>query len=112
MAANGITSLLDAYVDESILQKYVDIADRGALLQRVVPALVLSADLAATPADAVAYVTDLAARFGDVTNLRFGTAKIFADGVIEFPAQTAALLEAYLDADGNPTDNLGDLYVE
>ena len=112
MAANGITSFLDAYVDESFLQKYVDISDRGALLQRVVPALVLSADLAATPADAVAYVTDLEARFGDVTNLRFGTAKIFADGVIEFPAQTAALLEPYLDADGNPTDNLGDLYVE
>jgi hypothetical protein len=112
MAANGITSFLDAYVDESLLQKYVDAAAGGVLFQRVVPALVLSADLAATPADAVAYVTDLAAQFGDVSNLRFGTAKIFADGVIEFPAQTAALLEPYLDPDGNPTDNLGDLYVE
>ena len=112
MAANGITSFLDAYVDESFLQKYVDAAATGVLVQRVVPALVLPADLAATPADAVAYVTDLAERFGDVTNLRFGTAKIFADGVIEFPAQTAALLEPYFDVDGNPTDNLGDLYVE
>jgi predicted amidohydrolase YtcJ len=87
-------------------------ADRGVLVQRVVPALVLAPELAATPAEAVAYVTDLATRFGDVTNLRFGTAKIFADGVIEFPAQTAALLAPYLDADGNPTDNLGDLYLE
>ncbi len=34
------------------------------------------------------------------------------DGVIEYPAQTAALLKPYTDADGNPTDNYGDLYYD
>ena len=30
--------------------------------------------------------------------------KVLADGVMEYPAQTAALLEPYLDARGKPTD--------
>ena len=34
------------------------------------------------------------------------------DGVIEFPAQTAALLEPYLSDDGTPTDQFGELYVD
>ena len=36
--------------------------------------------------------------------------KIFADGVIEYPSQTAALLEPYLDAEGRPTHNRGPSY--
>ena len=36
--------------------------------------------------------------------------KIFADGVIEYPSQTAALLEPYLDAQGRPTRNRGPSY--
>ncbi len=31
--------------------------------------------------------------------------------MIEYPAQTAALLEPYLDGNGVPTDNYGDLYL-
>jgi predicted amidohydrolase YtcJ len=34
------------------------------------------------------------------------------DGVIEYPAQTAALPEPYLVSNGNPTTNYGDLYVD
>ena len=36
--------------------------------------------------------------------------KIFADGVIEYPSQTAALLEPYLDGHGHPTSNRGPSY--
>ena len=54
---------------------------------------------------------NLRARFGDVPGLHLSTAKVFMDGVMEFPAQTAALLKPYLDSDGQPTDNYGDLYV-
>ena len=37
---------------------------------------------------------------------------MFLDGVMEYPAQTAAMLAPYLDEDGRPTDNRGDLYVK
>ena len=33
--------------------------------------------------------------------------KVFAEGVMEYPAQTAAMLSPYLDADGKPTKALG-----
>ena len=39
--------------------------------------------------------------------LRAGVVKVFADGVMEYPSQTAALLSLYLDADGKPTKTLG-----
>ena len=52
-----------------------------------------------------------ARRYAGLPALRLTTAKVFLDGVIEFPAQTAALLSPYLDADGRPTDDYGDLYV-
>jgi predicted amidohydrolase YtcJ len=42
--------------------------------------------------------------------LRADAVKIFADGVIEYPSQTAALLEPYLDAQGRPTHNRGPSY--
>jgi predicted amidohydrolase YtcJ len=42
--------------------------------------------------------------------LRGDAVKIFADGVIEYPTQTAALLEPYLDAAGHPTGNRGPSY--
>jgi hypothetical protein len=42
--------------------------------------------------------------------LRADAVKIFADGVIEYPSQTAALLEPYLDAHGKPTHNRGPSY--
>jgi predicted amidohydrolase YtcJ len=38
--------------------------------------------------------------------------KVFADGVMEYPAQIAALLSPYLDADGKPTVQKGELYFD
>jgi predicted amidohydrolase YtcJ len=54
------------------------------------------------------------AKKGDIDPdfLRSSLVKIFADGVIEYPAQTAALLSPYLDKDGKPTDKSGALYFE
>jgi hypothetical protein len=46
----------------------------------------------------------------DADFLRADAVKIFADGVIEYPSQTAALLEPYLDARGRPTANRGPSY--
>lgn len=112
MLANGITTFMDAVTDEATMEAYAALAAADALPQRVIPAITVGAELAATPDDAVAYAEDLKARYGDVPNLLFGTIKVFLDGVIEYPAQTAALVDPYLDADGNPTDNHGDLYVD
>nr|WP_308400810.1 amidohydrolase family protein [Streptomyces sp. AS02] len=36
---------------------------------------------------------------------------MFLDGVMEFPAQSAARLDPYLDAQGRPTDHRGPLHV-
>jgi predicted amidohydrolase YtcJ len=44
--------------------------------------------------------------------LHSGVVKVFADGVMEFPAQTAAMLSPYLDAEGNPTTSVGELYFD
>ncbi|MFD4633053.1 amidohydrolase [Streptomyces sp. NPDC058284] len=110
-AASGITTFMEAVVGQDELKLYQRLAGSGRLPQRIVPALRIDADLAKDPAAAVAYAKGLRAEFADVRGLRFGTVKVFLDGVIEYPAQTAALLDPYLDEDGRPTDHRGDLYV-
>jgi predicted amidohydrolase YtcJ len=111
LLANGITSFLDAASGEGGLKTYTDLISRGVVRQRVTPALVVDTELATTPAQALEYLRDLRRRYAGPPALRMTTAKVFLDGVIEFPAQTAALLSPYLDADGRPTDDYGDLYV-
>src|ERR1700757_2912082 len=44
--------------------------------------------------------------------LRADAVKIFADGVIEYPTQTASLLSPYLDGAGHPTTNTGPSYFQ
>ncbi|MEV6753379.1 amidohydrolase [Streptomyces sp. NPDC051214] len=110
-AASGITTFMEAVVGKGELSVYQALSERGALPQRVVPALRIDSDLAKDPAAAVEFARKLRGDFGGVRGLRFGTVKVFLDGVIEYPAQTAALLKPYLDKDGRPTDHRGDLYV-
>jgi len=57
--------------------------------------------------EAIKFRTDWAI---DPEFLRADAVKIYADGVIEYPSQTAALLEPYLDAAGRPTHNRGPTY--
>ncbi len=44
--------------------------------------------------------------------LRADFIKLFADGVMEYPTQTAAMLEPYNDAGGKPGASHGKLYLE
>lgn len=111
LLANGITSFLDAATDEDSLKTYRRLIAAGSLRQHVTPALLIESELAARPAKAAAYLADLRSRYGGVPHLHLTTAKVFLDGVMEYPAQTAAMLTPYLDEDGKPTDNYGDLYV-
>ncbi|TGB00098.1 amidohydrolase [Streptomyces sp. MZ04] len=110
-AASGITTFMEAVVGENELSLYQALSERGALPQRIVPALRIDSDLAKDPAAALAFARGLRDDFDGVRGLRFGTVKVFLDGVIEYPAQTAAMLEPYTDKDGKPTDNRGELYV-
>jgi hypothetical protein len=96
LAAAGLTSIMDAGVDERRLQAWRILADRGELSARVVACTVVDP---ATPDAAVALATSLRERFGGHPLLRPTCAKIYLDGVLE--GETAALLHAYDDHPGH-----------
>ncbi|MFD9452093.1 amidohydrolase [Streptomyces sp. NPDC059985] len=110
-AASGVTTMMDALVGRHELDLYRELAGAGRLPQRIVPAIRLDAAQAKDPSAALAYARGLRREFEGVPGLRFGMVKVFLDGVIEHPAQTAALLEPYLDGAGKPTANRGELYT-
>ena len=110
MRAIGITSVQDADTDDHDMQLYRRLYDAHRLNMRVRATFGLKdtgrmAD--AIIADAIAFRAKWAI---DPDFLRADAVKIFADGVIEYPSQTAALLEPYLDRAGRPTDNRGPTY--
>ncbi|WP_329114722.1 amidohydrolase [Streptomyces sp. NBC_01353] len=110
-AASGVTTMMDAWVGRGELSTYQALSAAGKLPQRIVPAIRIDSEQAKDPAAALAYARALRLEFEGVRGLRFGMIKVFLDGVIEYPAQTAALLEPYLDGEGRPTTNRGELYV-
>ncbi|MFD3548746.1 amidohydrolase [Streptomyces sp. NPDC058655] len=110
-AASGVTTMMDALAGRHELGLYRELAGSGRLPQRIVPAIRLDAAQAKDPAGALAYAQGLRREFEGVPGLRFGMVKVFLDGVIEYPAQTAALLAPYLDGAGKPTGNRGELYT-
>jgi predicted amidohydrolase YtcJ len=110
MRATGLTSVQDAAVDDHLMRIYKRLYDTHRLNMRVRGTL--SLENLHEPAQVL---IDLAARFRtkwaiDPDFLRADAVKIFADGVVEFPTQTAALLEPYLDSAGHPTGNRGPTY--
>ena len=111
LLSQGVTSFLDAASGPDSLATYAELQAKGLLLQNVTPAVRLSVEQTLAPRDTVAWLRTLQAAHQDNPRLHVTTTKVFVDGVIEFPAQTAALLTPYLDTDGQPTDNLGDLYI-
>jgi predicted amidohydrolase YtcJ len=110
MRATGITSVQDADVDEHTMQIYKRLYDQHRLDMRVRGSFRL-ADLYQSPKTLIDQAVHFRDRWAiDADFLRADAVKIFADGVIEYPSQTAALLEPYLDARGRPTHNLGPAY--
>ncbi|MCY0940817.1 amidohydrolase [Streptomyces antarcticus] len=110
-AASGVTTMMDALAGRHELGLYRELAESGRLPQRIVPAIRLDDAQAKDPAAALAYARGLRREFEGAPGLRFGMVKVFLDGVIEYPAKTAALLTPYLDGAGKPTDNRGELYT-
>jgi predicted amidohydrolase YtcJ len=110
MRATGITSVQDAAVDDHLMRVYKRLYDTHRLNMRVRGTL--SLENSREPAQAqIDRARQFRAKWAvDPEFLRADAVKIFADGVVEYPMQTAALLEAYLDAKGNPTSNRGPTY--
>jgi predicted amidohydrolase YtcJ len=110
MRATGITSVQDASVDEHLMQIYKRLYDQHRLDMRVRGCFHLE-DLYQPAQSLIDRAIAFRSRWAvDPNFLRADAVKIFADGVIEYPSQTAALLEPYLDGHGHATDNRGPSY--
>jgi len=110
MRATGITSVQDAAVGEHEMRMYQRLYRSHRLNMRVRGAFVLK-NLHDPAAALIGQAVEFRSRWAiDPEFLRADAVKIFADGVIEYPSQTAALLEPYLDAQGAPTQNRGPSY--
>ena len=99
----GITTCLHASASETELAALAALADRGPLPVRPHVALTVEAEEAADPATMLARVADLRSTYArpgvEIDNL-----KLFFDGVIEYPTQTAALLKPYRVNKGTKDD--------
>ncbi len=112
MRAVGITSVQDAAVDEHSMQIYKRLYDAHRLNMRVRASFYLK-NLHETAAVLIGQALEFRAKWAlDPDFLRADAVKIFADGVIEYPSHTAAMLEPYLDARGQPTSDRGPSYFE
>jgi len=107
MNSMGITAWLDAAATGTVggtvpananepgyLPTYRMLAERGQLSAHVVAYPVVQPDLGSQQIDVV---EALRAKFANVANLTIPGLKVFADGVVEMPSQTAALTKAYLN---------------
>ena len=101
----GITAWLDAMVDETTLSAYQNLAQRGELTAHVAafPVVNPKNDAAAE----LEAVQKLRKQFAGITNLTIPGIKIFADGVLEYPSQTASLTKPYRN-----TGKSGDLLFD
>jgi len=112
MLANGITSLMDACVGPSEEAVWRQLYRTGKLDMRVRMAICLD-DPSDDSAKNVAQLVEASKQYNiNPDFLRAGVVKAYADGVMEPPTRTAALLKPYLDANGKETNNFGKLDVD
>jgi hypothetical protein len=107
--SHGITSVQDAWASQEALDTYEAMEGARTLDMRV------RASLMSTIGDDEAEyqrLIGIRAHFAGHPLVRADSVKIFSDGVIEYPTQTAAMTKPYLDANGQPTANLGGRYFD
>jgi predicted amidohydrolase YtcJ len=90
--SQGITAWLDPDAHDYVLRAYKMLADRGALASEVVA---FPKVLAKNPAAELDSVRKTREAYKNVPNLHVTGIKIFADGVAEFPSQTAHFSKPY-----------------
>lgn len=95
----GITAWLDAVADEPTLAAYKALSDGGELTAHI--AALPRIEPRNDPQRELARVQGLRQQFGGVRNLSIPGLKVFADGVLEFPSQSAALLKPYRNTGKN-----------
>lgn len=113
MSRQGITSTLDAAGGRAALKVFDALRRKGELGVRIGVANVLDGSAAKDIPGTLDYLDRLRSKY-DSSRLWTGTVKIFGDGVIEYPAQTAAMLDPYLVEDGGdwvPGPSSGELQV-
>jgi predicted amidohydrolase YtcJ len=94
----GITAWLDPLARHDVLEAYKMLADHGELTSHIVAfPQVLSKD----PPAELAEVRKTREAYQNVPNLHVTGIKIFADGVAEFPSQTAHLSKPYKNSGRN-----------
>jgi predicted amidohydrolase YtcJ len=94
----GITAWLDPLADESVLKSYKQLADHGELISEV---NAFPQVFAKNPAAELAAVQQTRDYFKNIPNLHIAGIKIFADGVVEIPSQTANLTQPYKNTGRN-----------
>jgi predicted amidohydrolase YtcJ len=94
----GITAWLDPVASDYVLQAYKLLADHGELTSEVVA---FPQVLAKHPPAELAAVQKTRDTYKNVPNLHVTGIKIFADGVAEFPSQTAHLTQPYKNSGHN-----------
>jgi hypothetical protein len=94
----GITAWLDPVASEDVLKAYKMLADHGEL-NSIIDAF--PRVLAKDPAAELAAVQKTREQYKDVANLHITGIKVFADGVVEFPSQTANLTKPYKNTGRN-----------
>lgn len=109
LRAKGITTVQDAWVSEGTLDVYEALAAAGHLKMRVRASLM--SDIVDDEAE-YQRLLGLRAKYAAHPLIQADAVKIFSDGVIEYPTQTAAMIKPYLDGNGNATTNHGGRYFE
>jgi predicted amidohydrolase YtcJ len=94
----GITAWLDPLAGDQVLTAYKLLADRGELNSEIVA---FPQVLAKDPAAELATVQKTREQYKNVPHLYVTGIKIFADGVAEFPSQTAHLTKPYKNSGHN-----------
>ena len=101
----GITAWLDAMAEPPILATYQSLAQHGDLTAHVAAFPVVNPRN--DPTKELEIVQKLRQQFAGIPNLTLPGIKVFADGVLEFPSQTASLTKPYRN-----TGKAGDLLFE
>jgi len=101
----GITAWLDAMADPPILSTYRSLAQRGELTVHV--AAFPKVNPLNDPAKELEAVQKIRQEYANIPNLTLPGIKVFADGVLEYPSQTAAMTRPYKN-----TGKSGDLLFD
>lgn len=94
----GITAWLDPLAEDHVLRTYKMLADRGELVSEVVA---FPQVFARDPAAELAQVQKIREAYKNIPRLHITGVKVFADGVVEYPSQTANLSKPYKNTGRN-----------